>query len=143
MTIWVTFWKIMTSEHFLEVKKCRVTPTPKEWGIPEISTCLRWSQGVLILGTICSSSISPSESIGKKKKKETWLLRRTNYIWEFVFQIHFKAFFWSALWFGECTDCDVKKIAWTICSVRKVFAMRSHQFSIFAFWSSWRWMDTM
>jgi hypothetical protein len=59
----------MTGEHFLEVKKCRVTPTPKEWGIPEISTCLRWSQGVLILRTICSSSITPRESIGKKKKK--------------------------------------------------------------------------
>jgi len=27
--------------------------------------------------------------------------------------------------------------------VKKVFAMRSRQFSIVGFWSSWRWMDAM
>jgi len=74
----------MSSEHFLEVKKCRVTPTPKEWGIPEISTCLRWTQGG---GQIISNNLF------------------SKYI--------FKLFFVSALGFGECMDCDVEKFAWT------------------------------
>ncbi len=119
----------MTSEHFLQVKKCRVTPTPKEWGIPEISTCLRWSQGE----RFALQALLLLKASAKRKRRHGFCGG----------QIHLKTLFLSALGFGECTDCDVKKIAWTICSVRKDFAMRLHQFSIVGFWSSSRWMDAM
>jgi hypothetical protein len=63
----------MTSEHFLEVKKCRVTPTPKEWGIPEISTCLRWSQGGgQIISDNCPTD-NPINLISKYQPKKSYI----------------------------------------------------------------------